>query len=321
MSTKKERIHDIFLWIAHHWDRVLFLVIFAIFIVLIPGQNIYTTHMSGLLPDTEKISIPIPKPFPYPENKTGVYPGDEISATGVVVLDVDSGVFLYKRNADMSLSPASTTKIVSALVVLDSMNLDDIVTVKEASSEGQVMGLFNGERISVENLLYGLLIHSGNDAGFALAEAYPGGLKSFVSAMNHKAQSLHLTGSTFTNPVGFDDPNHKMTALDLARLSSVALRNRVIAKMVAIPAITISDATHTYYHSLKNVNQLLGKIPGVSGIKTGWTEEAGENLVTFVERDGKKIIFVVLRSKDRFADTIKLIDWAFTNYTWKSFSQ
>jgi len=89
--------------------------------------------------------------------------------------------------------------------------------------------------------------------------------------------------------------------------------------MVAIPAITISDVTHTYFHSLKNVNQLLGKVPGVSGIKTGWTENAGENLVTLVERNGRKIILVVLKSGDRFGETVKLIDWVFGNFEWKTY--
>jgi D-alanyl-D-alanine carboxypeptidase (penicillin-binding protein 5/6) len=135
--------------------------------------------------------------------------------------------------------------------------------------------------------------------------------------MNAKAKALHLTHSTFTNPVGYDDPNHKMTPLDLAILGEAALNNKTIAKMVGIPEITISDMTHTYFHQLKNVNELLGKIPGVGGIKTGWTEEAGENLITLVERNGHRVITIVLHSQDRFGDTSKLIDWVFGNYQWE----
>ena len=108
--------------------------------------------------------------------------------------------------------------------------------------------------------------------------------------------------------------------ITLLVLAVVALTNPVIAKIVAIPQITISDVTHTYFHALKNVNQLLGKIPGVGGIKTGWTEEAGENLVTYVERNGHKVIFVVLHSKDRFGETAKLIDWVFGNFSWQQLS-
>jgi D-alanyl-D-alanine carboxypeptidase (penicillin-binding protein 5/6) len=304
---------------VRHWDRILFLCVFGVFILLVPGQNIYTVHMSGLLPESTKIPVQIPDPYPYPENSTGIYPGDDITATGIVILDADAGVYLYKRNEDMQLSPASTTKLLTALVALDAYKLDDVVTVGTVVNDGQVMDLLAGERMTVENLLYGALIHSGNDAAYALAEHYNGGVPAFVEAMNRKAKEIHLEHSTFTNPVGYDDPAHKMTAIDLSRLASVALGNKTIVKMVGIPAITIADVTHTYYHSLKNVNQLLGKVPGVSGIKTGWTEEAGENLVTLVERNGRRIILVVLRSQDRFGETVKLIDWAFANYVWKHY--
>jgi serine-type D-Ala-D-Ala carboxypeptidase (penicillin-binding protein 5/6) len=319
MTSYKEIIRNRWNWFKRYWDRLLFLFVFAVFILRIPGQNIYTVHMSGLLPESVKIPVTIPDPYPYPVHTTGVFPGSEITATGVVILDANSGVYLYKRNEDMLLSPASTTKILTALVALDSYQLDDVVTVKTPANDGQVMGLLAGERMTVENLLYGALIHSGNDAAYALADHYPGGVPAFVEAMNRKAKEIHLDHSTFTNPVGYDDPAHQMTAIDLARLASVALSNKIIVKMVAIPAITISDVTHTYYHSLKNVNQLLGKIPGVSGMKTGWTENAGENLVTLFERNGRKIILVVLKSNDRFGETVKLIDWVFANYEWKTY--
>lgn len=303
-------------WWRKSWDKILFLVLLAVFVVLSPGQNIYFMLQASeehLLPPWP---VPIPTPAPYPVNITGLYPGSEITATGVVVLDIDSGVYLYKRNETIELSPASTTKLLTALVVLDSYNLDDVVTIKQMNTDGQSMGLVPGEKISVENLLYGTLILSGNDAAWALADYYPGGEQKFVEAMNAKAGELHLTHSAFTNPVGYDEPNHKMTPVDLAQLGEAALNNKTIAKMVAIPQITISDVTHTYFHQLKNVNELLGKIPGVGGIKTGWTEGAGENLITLVERSGHRIITVVLHSQDRFGDTSRLIDWVFGNYQW-----
>ncbi len=306
-------------WWKRSWDKFLYLVILAFFFLLYPGQSIYTKIPRPDTSASRRLPFAIPIPAPYPTNVTGTYPGDDISARGIVVMDVDSGVYLYKRNEEELLSPASTTKILTALVALDAYALDDVVTVKTISNEGQVMGLVAGERITVENLLYGTLIASGNDAAWALAEHYEGGVPAFVSAMNEKAKALHLTKSTFTNPVGYDDPNHKMTPMDLARLAGIALTNRTIAKMVAIPQITISDVTHTYFHPLQNINQLLGKIPGVGGIKTGWTEEAGENLVTLVERSGHRVIIVTLKSQDRFGDTAKLIDWVFGNYQWEMF--
>jgi len=261
--------------------------------------------------------ISLPSPAPYPVNAKNIYPGAEITATSIIVEDATSGVYLYRRESDLQLAPASTTKILTALVALSIYNLDDVVTIQTVITEGQVMGLFTGERITVENLLYGALIQSGNDAAYALAEHHPEGVVGFIRDMNAFSDTLRLTNSHFVNPMGFDDPNQYMTAQDLARLAKAALLHPTIKKMVAIPQITISDVTHTYYHKLQNVNQLLGKIPGVAGIKTGWTETAGENLVTFVERNDRKILFVVLHSKDRFTDTTQLINWVFDSYTWE----
>ncbi len=314
MAKKKTAKH--IPWWRVSWVKILFLVLFAVFVVLSPGQNIYLMTQASAERELPPWPIPIPTPAPYPVNITDIYPGPEITATGVVVLDIDSGVFLYKRNENVELSPASTTKLLTALVVIDNYTLDDVVTIKQMATNGQSMGLVLGEKITIENLLYGALIYSGNDAAWALADYYPGGVPKFVEAMNDKARELHLTHSFFTNPVGYDDPNHKMTPVDLALLGEAALNNKTIAKMVAIPEITISDVTHTYFHQLKNVNQLLGKIPGVGGIKTGWTEGAGENLITLVERNGHRVITVVLHSQDRFGDTSMLIDWVFGNYQW-----
>lgn len=305
-------------WWKRVWDRMFFLLLLGAFVLVAPGQNKYFAITDGPQQILHRLPFLVPTPAPYPVNATGVYPGTEISAAGVLVLDVGSGVYLYKRNEEQELAPASTTKIMTALVALDHYVLDDVLTVKTLGN-GQSMNLVAGERISVENLLYGTLIQSANDAAYALADNYPGGLDKFVEAMNTKAADLHLTKSHFTNPVGYDDLNHKMTPLDLARLSSIALTNPTIAKMVAIPQITISDVTHTYFHSLSNINQLLGKIPGVGGIKTGWTEAAGENLVTLVERGGHKVILVVLHSRDRFGETARLIDWIFVNYQWEEY--
>jgi len=307
-------------WPRRSWHKILYLVILAGFFLWYPGQNRLTMMASSPSPSSGfTLPFPLPTPAPYPSNVTGMYPGGEVSASGVVIEDVDSGVILYQRNSYEPFSPASTTKILTALVALDAYDLDDILTVKTLMNSGQTMKLVAGERMTMENLLYGTLIQSGNDAAYALAENYPGGVEAFVAAMNEKAKQLHLTQSNFTNPVGFDDPNHKMTPIDLVRLATATLLNKTIAKMVAIPQITISDVTHTYFHSLTNVNQLLGKIPGVGGIKTGWTEEAGENLVTLIERGGRRVIIVVLKSKDRFVDTTKLIDWVFANHRWEAF--
>ncbi len=310
------RIPDV---LKHRWDKWIILLGLIVYFLFYPGQNRYVVEQLKTFTSAQELSYTVPTPAPYPVNKTGILPSLEVSAKSVVVQDLTSGVYVYKRNSTERLAPASTTKVLSALVVLDTMNLDDVVTVGPIMHDGQVMGLVEGERITVENLLYGMLIQSGNDAGYALAAYYPGGLEAFVGAMNTKARELHLSNSHFANPVGYDDPNHYMTAEDLSRLADVALSNKTIAKMVGIPQITVSDVTHTYFHKLSNVNQLLGKIPGVAGIKTGWTEEAGENLVTLIERNGRRVIIVVLKSADRFNDTITLINWTFNNIEWQTY--
>lgn len=308
-------------WIKFRREQLVYVVVFGLAFLIYPGQNIY---MTGALPQAElKKEIELKKPVAalYPQRVVTHEPGAEVSAQGVVILDVASGTFLYKRNEGVYFAPASTTKIMTALVALDAFPLDEVVKVSMLVGDGQKMGLFLGETVSVENLLYGLLIQSGNDAAYALAAHFPGGLEAFVAAMNSRANELNLKDTYFTNPAGFDDPNHRMSPIDLARLAKAALDSPVIRKMVAIPQITISDTTYSYYHKLTNVNELLGKIPGVGGIKTGWTAEAGENLVTLVERNGHKVILVVLHSKNRFADTEILINWVFNGHVWQKMDE
>lgn len=241
-----------------------------------------------------------------------------LSAQGVIVEDLGSGITLYEKNSSANLLPASTTKIITALVALDSYSLDQVMTVpKGASVEGQKMGLYVGEQMKVEDLLYGLLVYSANDSAMTLANNYPGGFDAFIAAMNEKAKALNMTNSHFENPVGLDGLTQITTAKDLLRASEVAMRNPIFAKIVGTKSITLADATGKSKYYLKNINELLDTTPGVLGIKTGWTEGARENLVTYMERDGHKLIIVVLGSQDRFGETKELIDWVFNNYDWQ----
>lgn len=241
-----------------------------------------------------------------------------LSAQGVLATDLISGIALYEKNADAPLLPASTTKIITALVALDTYPLDLVHTVPfGVNVEGQKMGLYKGEQITTENLLYGLLVYSANDAAYTLAANYPGGYSAFVDAMNDKATDLSMQNTSFDNPIGLDGNSQRSTARDLILASEVAMRNHVFAKIVGTSEIVVSDVTGKYIHKLKNLNLLLGSVPGVTGVKTGWTESARENLVTFVERDGHKIMITLLGSQDRFGETKELIDWIFANYIWE----
>lgn len=241
-----------------------------------------------------------------------------LSAQGAMAVDLSSGVSLYEKQVDAPLLPASTTKIVTALVALDSYELDQILIVgKGVSVDGQKMGLFVGEQMKFEDLLYGLLVFSANDAAETLAGNYPGGHDAFISAMNAKAKDLSMRNTHFDNPVGLDTVGQYSTAKDLVRASEVAMRNPEFAKVVGTKNIVVKDVSQKFSYNLRNVNELLGSVPGVLGVKTGWTENARENLVTYIERDGHQIMIVILGSQDRFGETKELINWIFENYDWQ----
>ena len=235
-----------------------------------------------------------------------------------MIQDVESKSMIYSRAADTPLLPASTTKIMTALVALDTWpNLDTVITVQsEDHAIGSTMNLKKGENITIRNLLYGLLVPSGNDAALALADNFPDGYSAFVDAMNAKAVALHLDHTTYKNPSGVEQYGHVTTARDLAVLAATALQNPTLAEIVQTEGITITDTTGTIIHELKSTDELLGQIEGFKGLKTGWTTNAGEFLVSYVERGDHKVIIVVLGSRDRFGDTRALIDWTYYHHTW-----
>lgn len=241
----------------------------------------------------------------------------ELSAQSIYAIDLESNLSLYERNIDTPILPASTTKIITALVAMDKYPLDLILTVGDVSVDGQNIHLIKGEKITVRNLLYGLLIASGNDAAEVLADGYSGGRDEFVKAMNLKAQDLGLINSNFVNPSGLDGDGHHSTARDLIKASVFAMQRPFFKKAVSIKEVKIESVDNQTLHHLRNINELLGKVDGVLGIKTGWTQEARENLITYVERDGKKIMIAILASQDRFGETENLINWIFENYEWK----
>ena len=240
-----------------------------------------------------------------------------LSAQSVMAVDLDSGVTLYEKDPNKTLLPASTTKIVTALVSLDSYNLDRVLKVGKANVVGQKMGLVSGEQLLFPDLLNGLLIYSANDAAEVLASSHPGGRELFIALMNKKVKDLGLNNTHFSNPTGLDNGAQYVTARDLIVVSKYAMKNPIFAKIVGIKEITVKSVDGKITHKLTNVNKLLGSVEGVLGVKTGWTENARENLVTEVSRNGKRVMIVVLGSSDRFGETTELIDWIFENYIWE----
>ncbi len=240
-----------------------------------------------------------------------------LSAQSAMAVDMTSGVYLYEKDSDKKLLPASTTKILTALVALDSYELEQILKVGRVNVVGQKMGLVEGEEITFLDLLNGLLIYSANDAAEVLAQNYTGGRELFIARMNKKAKDLGLTHSHFSNPVGLDSFDQYSTTKDLIIISKVAMSDPIFSKIVGTKEKLVKSIDGRYAHRLTNINRLLGEVDGVKGVKTGWTEEARENLVTYIERDGRKIMIAVLGSQDRFGETKELIDWIFNNYTWQ----
>ncbi len=241
----------------------------------------------------------------------------QISARAVLVKDLTTSTILFQKDASLSLPIASTTKIMTALVASEYFKPNSPLTVKSgANISGSRVGLVSGEDLSFRSLLYGMLLNSGNDAAYTLAENYPGGVIGFISTMNKKAAMLNLQNTHFDNPAGFDSPAHFSSAKDLANITEEALKDPNLARIFATKETNIVSLDKKYIHSLVNLNKLLSQVKGVLGVKTGYTAEAKENLVTYVERDGHQILTVVLGSDDRFGESTKLIEWVYSNFTW-----
>lgn len=240
-----------------------------------------------------------------------------LTAKSAILIEMPSAVVLYKKNENLKLAPASTTKIMTALVSLKNYDLQQVIDIRYVEKTGAQMGLEIGDKVSIKNLLYGLLINSGNDAATILSANYPGGTRNFVKEMNNLAKQWHLYETNFTNPTGLYEDNHYATVRDLARLGVIGKNYPLFANIVSLKNYDAKDITNTKTYKLENVNKLIGAVQGINGIKTGWTEEAGECLVASAERNGKKLISVILGSQDRFAETRKLIDWGYDNTIWQ----
>jgi serine-type D-Ala-D-Ala carboxypeptidase (penicillin-binding protein 5/6) len=230
-----------------------------------------------------------------------------ISAKAVVIMDKDSKVVLFSKNPNLLFSMASTTKIMTAITALEYFKTNDVLTVKKEKVEGVNVGFMVGEKLFFRDILYAMLLPSGNDAALAIAQNYPGGEKAFIKKMNEKAKFLHLVNTNFADSIGLEDSRDYTTPFDLAQLSSAALENKTFAKIVATKTWEITDVAGANKYSLTNLNQLLG-IQGVNGVKTGYTTEAGQVLITSKEEGGHTLIIVVMDSKNRFSDTSILLN-------------
>ena len=232
------------------------------------------------------------------------------SASSAILMDVDSGRVLYEQNADAKMLIASTTKILTALVAIREGDLNDVVTVSReaAYTEGSSMYLKVGEKLTLETLLYGLLLCSGNDAAVAIAEHISGSQEDFAKLMNATAREIGMEHSSFANPNGLDHEDHYSTARDMARLACAAVENETLVRMASTRSVTIGGRTMT------NHNKLLNQIEGCIGLKTGYTMAAGRTLVSCVERNGQRLVAVTLQDGNDWADHAALYDYGFSAY-------
>ena len=227
-------------------------------------------------------------------------------------MDAETGRILYARDENTPRAIASTTKLMTALVAAEYLDgdLSGTVEIKPqwTGIEGTSLYLEPGEEISLKTLFYGLLLHSGNDAAVALAGICGGEVETFVGWMNQRAQDLGMTNTHFSDPNGLGDENHYASALDMAKLAAACLKNPTVAEAMATKTITLEG------RQLTNHNKLLWQYEGCTGMKTGYTRQAGRTLVSSAQRDGQTLICVTLNDRDDWNDHRALLDYGFANY-------
>ncbi len=290
------------------FKKVLYLsIIFGVII-----SNVYYSFADDIDDDLEQMNY-------FESIEAASKESDELKLNSriAVAYDRKSGNVIYGKDENKRTAMASTTKIMSAIVLIENANLDEMITVtaKAAGTGGSRLGLKNNDKITLKDLLYGLMLKSGNDAAVAIAENVGGSVEGFANLMNAKAKEIGLENTHYVTPHGLDNPEHYTTAYELAKLADYALKNEVFAKVVNTKIYTVT--INGYPKTITNTNELLGYLDGVNGVKTGFTNNAGRCLVTSVNRDGFEIITVVLQAdtkKMRTTDSINLIEYIYKNY-------
>ncbi|MGE5589773.1 MAG: D-alanyl-D-alanine carboxypeptidase family protein [Bacillota bacterium] len=240
----------------------------------------------------------------------------KVLADAAVLMDGRTGKVLFDKNGRRKMAPASTTKVMTAILAIERGNLDDVVEVsrRAASLHGSTMGLRAGQRYTLRELLAGLLLRSGNDAAVAIAERVGGSVDNFVAMMNEKAIDIGAVNTHFANPHGLDNPNHYTTVEDMALMTRYAMRLPVFADLVSSKERSVEPEDRKGEQLLRNTNRLLWLYSWVDGVKTGTTGRAGQCLVASATRDGQRLIAVVFHSRDRWQDAVQLLDYGYKNF-------
>jgi D-alanyl-D-alanine carboxypeptidase (penicillin-binding protein 5/6) len=299
------------------------LLVLALEVAIIAPLLILTPTGNRVLSDI----VPSPTPTPTPILTVRGTP-PPIAATAAYLLDADTGHTLVNMNGQQRLPMASTTKIMTAIITIERADLNQAVTIKQDAIDevqknfGSSAQLVVGDKIPLKDLLYGLLLPSGDDAAIAIAETVGGTTANFVNMMNLFAQRLHLTqthyinpdGLTYKTPQGQPDPNHYTTAADLVQLTRYALNNQIFAQIVRLQRYVLPASPEHHSYVWETTNNLLATYAGTTGVKTGYTVEAGYVLVFAATSANHHLIGVVMQEKDdkqRLADAKTLLDWGF----------
>ncbi|WP_094603061.1 D-alanyl-D-alanine carboxypeptidase DacB [Sporomusa silvacetica DSM 10669] len=242
-----------------------------------------------------------------------------MSAQGAILMDAKTGQVLYDRNMNKKLAPASTTKIMTAIIAIESGRLDETtrVSAHAAATGGSSLNLYPGQSITLRELVTGLLLRSGNDAAVAIAEHLAGSVDAFVEIMNKKALSIGAIHTQFRNPHGLSAPNHLSTAFDLASIARYALLNPTFSQIVSTKETNIEwldRKGQNHNRNLRNTNKLLWMLADADGVKTGTTNMAGPCLVSSATRDNQRLIAVVLHDHARWYDSMQLLKYGFEQY-------
>jgi serine-type D-Ala-D-Ala carboxypeptidase (penicillin-binding protein 5/6) len=245
--------------------------------------------------------------------------GIDVDARTAVAIDSKTKVILYEKSAHMLVPMASTTKIMTALVALSYGNIDRKIEVsgKAASIRGSTVGYKKGDMVPLKELLYGLMLRSGNDAAIAIAEGIAGSVEEFCKLMNEYASQIGVLNTHFESPHGLDSQNHYSTAYDLAVITAKARENEVFNEIVR--SKDVEGSAHGFTRDFHNINKILWQLENATGVKTGYTGQAGKCLVTSVNVKGRDVVIVVLNSSSRWKQTIKINDYVAKNYEYKKF--
>jgi len=298
-------------------DQITAFVLSAVMILFQGSFSFIDSANSDALPQNitliDPVDYPIVKVTDVSEDYFSV-----ISAKSYLIVDPQSASIIRSRNMNTPLFPASTVKLMTALVAREAFNLEDILSTDTGISVlGNKVGYYQGTQMTVKDILSSSLIFSGNDAAYVLAMNYPTGYQGFIDRMNQKAKELSLSQTTFTNPTGIDDYRQLTSAWDLSLLAREILKDPVLKEIVLLKNIDITDVKSGYQYHLYNTNELLHQFNQVKGIKTGTTLLAQQVLITLWEENDHQYLIVVMGSSDRYADTLKLVEWINNHVHWK----